>query len=343
MTDRNAAEIIRSRKKELGDRLVILCHHYQSDDVVAHADFVGDSLELARKASRISRAEHVVFCGVYFMAESAAILAPGKSVYIPDRNAGCPLADMAPADSVMKAWDSLKEIASSVIPVSYVNSSAAVKAFCGRNGGIICTSGNALKVLQWAFSQAGKVFFLPDMNLGRNTARALGVPDEEIVLWDPDKERGGLDEEAVSRASIILWKGWCPVHWPRFTPEDVSSVKSRYPGIRVIVHPESDPATVAASDTSGSTANILDYVRGMSPGESLAIGTEANMVKRAAEANRLLKIVPLKEMYCDDMARITVDKLAETLLHLGEDTYRVTVPEDIARHAFTALTNMLKM
>lgn len=343
MTDAAAREIIRSRKKEFGDRLVILCHHYQNDSVIAHADFIGDSLELARKASQISKAQHVVFCGVYFMAESASILAPGKSVYIPDREAGCPLADMAPVDEVEKAWDVLKAVTDSVIPVSYVNSSAATKAFCGRQGGSICTSGNARKVLEWAYSQAEKVFFLPDMNLGRNTARSIRIPDERIALWDPEKERGGLDDEAIAGARIILWKGWCPVHWPRFTPEDVSSVRSRYPGIKVIVHPESDPRTVAASDASGSTANILDYVRRMSPGESLAIGTEANMVQREAAANRQLRIVPLKDVYCDDMAKITVEKLADTLLHLGDDAYRVSVPGDISRHAFTALTNMLKI
>ncbi|HQJ07813.1 MAG TPA: quinolinate synthase NadA [Deltaproteobacteria bacterium] len=343
MTDSMAREIIQRKKEEYGESLIILCHHYQSDDIIAYADFIGDSLELARKASRIGRAEHVVFCGVYFMAESAAILAPGKSVYIPDRDAGCPLADMAPEGAVLKAWDALKEIADSVIPVSYVNSSAAIKAFCGRNSGTICTSGNALKVFEWAYSKADRIFFLPDMNLGRNTARGMGIPDDLIALWDPEKDLGGLDEETLMKARIILWKGWCPVHWPRFTPEDVSSVRAGCPGIRVIVHPETDPRTVAAADMSGSTANILNCVSRMSPGESLAIGTEANMVKRAASANPQLRIVPLKEVYCDDMARITMEKLADTLLHLEDDTYRVSVPGDTARHAFAALANMLKI
>ncbi len=343
MTDNPADEIIQRKKEEYGDRLVILCHHYQSDRIIAHADFIGDSLELARKASQIGEAEHVVFCGVYFMAESAAILAPGKSVYIPDRSAGCPLADMAPEAAVLKAWDAVKEIADSVIPVSYVNSSAAVKAFCGRNAGIVCTSGNARKVFEWAYSKADTIFFLPDMNLGRNTARGMGIPDDLIALWDPGEDRGGLDEDALARAKIILWKGWCPVHWPRFTPEDVNSVRAAYAGIRVIVHPESDPETVAASDMAGSTANILSCVSRMSPGESLAIGTEANMVKRAASENPSLRIVPLKEVYCDDMGKITVEKLADTLLHLGGDAYRVSVPDDIARHALIALTNMLRI
>ncbi len=343
MTDSEARDIIIAKKKELGENLIILGHHYQSDEVAACADFVGDSLELARKASQIDKARFVVFCGVYFMAESAAVLAPDKSVYIPDLKAGCPLADMAGYDDVVKAWDRITRASGFVIPVSYVNSSALIKAFCGKHGGVICTSGNSLKILQWAFERAEKVFFLPDMNLGHNTARKMGIPDGRIVLWDPEKTDGGLDEADMERAKIILWKGWCPVHWPQFKPDDVDAVKARYPGIKVIVHPESDPQTVAASDASGSTAAILEYIRDMSPGESLAIGTEANMVKRAAHQNRSVRIVPLREVYCDDMAGITLPKLADTLLHLGDETYRVTVPEDVAGDARVSLTNMLRI
>lgn len=343
MTDSEALKIILAKKKELGEKLIILGHHYQSDEIIACADFVGDSLELARKASLIDKARFVVFCGVYFMAESAAVLAPDKSVYIPDRHAGCPLADMAGYDDVVSAWDRITRVSDSAIPVSYVNSSARIKAFCGRHGGIICTSGNSLKILKWAFERAEKVFFLPDMNLGRNTARKLGIPEDRIVLWDPEKTNGGLEETDVAKAKVILWKGWCPVHWPQFTPEDVEKVRTRFPGIHVIVHPESDPETVAASDSSGSTAAILDHVRDMSPGESLAIGTEANMVKRAARKNRSVRIVPLREVFCDDMARITLQKLADTLLHLDDDTYRVRVPEDVAGDARVSLMNMLRI
>ncbi len=343
MTDSEAKTIIDAKKKELGDNLVILGHHYQSDAVTECADFVGDSLELARKASQIDKARFVVFCGVYFMAESAAILAPDKSVYIPDRQAGCPLADMAGYDDVLKAWDRLTRVSGSVIPVSYVNSTALIKAFCGKYGGVICTSGNSVKVLQWAYQRADKVFFLPDMNLGRNTARKLKIPDGQIVLWDPQKSGGGLEDSDIERAKIILWKGWCPVHWPGFTADDVEAVKAKYPDIKVIVHPESDPQTVAASDESGSTAAILEYIRDMSPGESLAVGTEANMVKRAARRSRSVRIVPLREVFCDDMAKITLPKLADTLLHLGDDTYRVTVPGDVAGYARVSLMNMLRI
>ncbi|HNY66319.1 MAG TPA: quinolinate synthase NadA [Deltaproteobacteria bacterium] len=336
-------ETIRRIKAELGERLIILGHHYQSDEVIACADYVGDSLELARKASQIDKAQYIVFCGVHFMAESAYILAPGKSVYIPDRSAGCPLADMAALDDVLAAWDIIREISRSVVPVSYVNSSASLKAFCGREDGIICTSGNALKVLGWAFERGEKVLFMPDMNLGRNTARSMGIPEDEMALWDPSKPGGGLDAGAIERARIILWKGWCPVHWPSFTADDVQSVRERFPGVKVIVHPESDPGTVAASDASGSTASILDHVKGLKPGDTLAIGTEVNMVRRAARSRDDVRIMPLREVSCDDMARITLEKLARTLTHLDGDACRVVVPEDVARDARKALMNMLRI
>lgn len=343
MSDPTCDGIIRKIKADLGEKLIILGHHYQNDDVIRYADYAGDSLELARKASQIVDAEYVVFCGVYFMAESACILAPGKKVYIPDKQAGCPLADMAASGDVARAWEFIQRPGSRVMPVSYVNSSADVKAFCGRENGIICTSGNALKVLEWAFGQADRVLFMPDMNLGRNTGRKMGIPDDEMVLWDPALPNGGMDEEALARARIFLWKGWCPVHWPQFTPDDVQVVKERYPGIRVVVHPESDPRTVAVSDENGSTASILAMVSGMAPGEALAIGTEANMVKRAARSRSDVTIVPLREAYCDDMAKITVEKLAYTLQHLDGAESRVTVPEEISRDAAKALVNMLRI
>ncbi len=341
MTDNEARTIIKQKKKEFGDRLTILGHHYQTDGVIAYADYVGDSLELARKASEVKRAQHIVFCGVYFMAESATILAPGKSVYIPDASAGCPLADMARADDVNKAWQFISSVTSSVVPVTYVNSSAEIKAFCGRHEGIVCTSGNALKVMEWAFGRKDKVFFLPDMNLGRNTARKMGFREDEIAIWD--KDAGGLDRSAIEKATVIVWKGWCPVHWPQFTVDDVKAVKEQYPGVRVIVHPEADPKTVIAADRSGSTAKILKFIKEMHSGETVAVGTEANLVKRAARKSKDVTIVPLREVYCDDMAKITLPKLADTLLHLGDDTYRVTVPDGIAADARTALTNMLRI
>lgn len=343
MTREEARKIIEEKKQELGRGLIILGHHYQSDEVIAYADFVGDSLELARKASQVEEAGHIVFCGVFFMAESAAILAPDKSVYIPDFSAGCPLADMAEPGAVQKAWEVITKDGAGVVPVTYVNSSARIKAFCGRHGGIVCTSGNARQIFEWAFERADRIFFMPDMNLGRNTARQMGIPEEQVVLWDPEKEHGGLGSEELARARLVLWKGWCPVHWPTFTPEDVRMLKEKHPGIDVIVHPESDPQTVDASGRSGSTARILEVVKATPPGGKLAIGTEANLVKRAARENPSLTIVPLREVYCEDMARITLEKLALVLLHLGEDTFRVTVEPDIARDALSTLERMLRV
>lgn len=342
MKDSAARATITRIKQQMGDRLVILGHHYQSDEVLEFADYVGDSLELAKKAATIDKADTLVFCGVYFMAETAAVLAPDKSVYIPDLHAGCPLADMAKADDVARAWERIRSISSSVTPVTYVNSSVEIKAFCGRNNGIVCTSGNAGKVFTWAFEQSHKVFFMPDRNLGRNTAHAMHIPDHEIVEWDPEKPQGGLADEELEKARVILWKGWCPVHWPGFTRENVQDLRRQYPGIKVIVHPESDPDTVRASDVSGSTARIIEYVQGLKHGDTVAIGTEYNLVARVAKRYQpLMEVMPLSRQLCDDMAKITLDKLALTLTSLEGDTFRVVVEEDIARDALKALTNML--
>ncbi|HPJ93641.1 MAG TPA: quinolinate synthase NadA [Deltaproteobacteria bacterium] len=344
MKDNQSRDLIKRIKKEFGERLVILGHHYQSDDVLEYADYVGDSLELARKASTIQTADILVFCGVYFMAETAAILAPDKAVYIPDVGAGCPLADMAKIEDVERAWDSIMQCTSSVTPVTYVNSSAQIKAFCGSHGGTVCTSGNAHKVFDWAFQQSDKVFFMPDRNLGRNTARSMNIPDDEMVEWDPDREDGGLDEAAIANSRVILWKGWCPVHWPNFSKDAVEKIRREFPGAKIIVHPESDPATVEASDESGSTAQILEYVKALEPGERVVIGTEFNMVSRVAQDYQsVVDVMPLSRELCEDMGKITLDKLAQTLAGLDADTYRVKVDEDIARDAFVALENMLRI
>lgn len=344
MTDQEARAIIAGRRQELGDRLVILGHHYQKDAVIEFADFTGDSLELARAAAQVEKAEYIVFCGVFFMAETAAILAPSKQVYIPDRDAGCPLADMAPVEQVGRAWDAITAVEPSVVPVTYVNSSAELKAFCGARGGAVCTSANARKVVTWAFEKGKKVLFMPDMNLGRNTARAMGIPEDQIVLWNRDIDDGGLDEAAVREARIILWKGWCPVHCPEFTVEDVGRVRARYPGIRVVVHPETDPETVKAAGEAGSTSQMLSSIESLPDGEILAVGTEANMVYRAARAHAgRVEIVPLKEVYCDDMAKITLTKLADTLMRVGTGKGKVELPEGIAEDARRALSAMLRI
>jgi quinolinate synthase len=344
MTDNEAREIIRKRKDELGDRLIILGHHYQTDNIIEFADYVGDSLELARKASQIEAAEFIVLCGVYFMAETAAILAPGKSVFIPEKGAGCPLADMAKIDDVNIAWEIITCINSRVIPITYVNSSADLKAFCGKNGGTVCTSANAKKMVLWALESADKVFFLPDMNLGRNTAHSMNIPDDMIVTWDPDLPGGGLQEDDIRKASMILWKGWCPVHSPGLTVADVERVRSEYPGIKVMVHPETDPATVKAAGAAGSTSQMLDYIASLPQGERLVMGTEANLVLRAAGKNAgRVEIIPLKKVYCDDMAKITLQNLALTLMKITSKEGKVILPEAVVSDAKKALDVMLRI
>lgn len=344
MKDNQSRDLITRIKKEQGERLVILGHHYQCDDVLAFADYVGDSLELAREAATIKKADILVFCGVYFMAETAAILAPDKAVHIPDTDAGCPLADMAKIEDVNTAWERIIRTDGSVTPVTYVNSTASIKAFCGRNHGTVCTSGNARKIFAWAIDRTDKIFFMPDRNLGRNTARSMGIPEDAIVEWDPAKTDGGLDEAAIANSRVILWKGWCPVHWPKFSKDAVEKIRREFPDAKIIVHPESDPDTVEASDASGSTAQILEYVKGLKPGETVAIGTEFNMVSRVAQDYRcVVDVMALSRELCDDMGKITLDKLARTLAGLHEDTYRVVVNKDIARDALIALENMLRI
>lgn len=342
MNDMQPRTVIANVKKEMGDRLVILGHHYQRNEILEYADYVGDSLELARQASAIKKADFIVFCGVYFMAETAAVLARDKAVYIPDTSAGCPLADMARIEDVNTAWKKIVQVYDSVIPVTYVNSAVSIKAFCGRHDGTVCTSGNARKIFEWAFDQVDKIFFVPDKNLGRNTARALGISEDEIVEWHPNKPGGGLDRDAIAHAKVILWDGWCPVHWPKFSKKAVEKTRKNYPDAKIIVHPESDPETVDASDASGSTAQIIQYVKKLRPGEMVAIGTEYNMVSRMAkDFSGEIDVIPLSRVLCDDMGKITLEKLASTLTSLHEDTYRVVVDENTARDAAKALETML--
>jgi quinolinate synthase len=337
MTEESPREVIIRRKQELGSRLVILGHHYQTDAIIEFADFVGDSLELSRRSAVLGDAEMLIFCGVYFMAETACILSLEKKVYIPDRSAGCPLADMADTAKVEKVWRIISN--RQAVPVTYVNSSASIKAFCGRNDGIVCTSGNARKVFEWALNYKGRVFFMPDMNLGRNTAYSLGIKDDEIHLWDPE---GITDDVAIIDAKVVLLKGWCPVHYPVFTASDINRFRSENPGGRVIVHPESDPAAVRSSDEAASTAGMIEYAKKLDNGSTIAIGTETNMVRRLAGENEGISVVPLKEAYCEDMAKITLEKLAACISGFSE-SFRVSVPGDIARDAGIALRRMLEV
>src|SRR3954453_12395863 len=277
-------------KEALGERLFVLGHHYQRDEVIQFADVTGDSFKLARDAAGRPDAEYVVFCGVHFMAESADILtSSAQQVVLPDLAAGCSMADMARLAQVEDAWDALQDagLASSVVPVTYMNSSADIKAFCGRNGGVVCTSSNAEVALEWAFEQKpdAKVLFLPDQHLGRNTAvLKMGYSLDECVVWDPHRPNGGLTADQLREAKVILWKGHCSVHG-RFTPEAVHEVRSRVPGVKVIVHPECQHEVVLLADEVGSTEHIIKAVESAPPGTRWAIGTELNLVQRLAKAH----------------------------------------------------------
>ncbi len=330
---------IAAAKAALGERLVILGHHYQRDEVLAFADFQGDSLQLARDAASTD-AEFILFCGVHFMAETAAILArPGQHVLIPDPSAGCYLADTATLDAVQAAWEHLPE--GEFTPITYVNSSAALKAFCGQHGGVVCTSGNAGRAIGWALARRPRIFFFPDQHLGRNAARRLGIPLEEMLLWDIHRPP---DAGAIRRARVILWPGACNVH-QRFRPEQVRAVRQRLPGVRVIVHPECPMEVVDLADDAGSTAYIIAQVEAAPPGTRWAIGTETRLVRRLQARHPEQTIASLADVppFCRTMSQITLDNLAETLDALieGRLVTEVTVEAETARRARVALERML--
>jgi len=337
-------------KKILGSSLVILGHHYQKEEVIQFADFRGDSLKLARDAANCRDARYIVFCGVHFMAETAAILAqPDQTVLIPDREAGCPLAEMAGLEDVERAWAELGQVMDverEVMPITYVNSSAALKAFCGRRGGLVCTSSNAQAVLTWALERRPRVIFFPDQHLGRNTAKKMGIPLAEMLLWNPSRPFGGHDAAALQKARILLWRGFCNTH-QRFHPEHVADWRERELGIRIIVHPECPMEVVDLADEAGSTAYIIRQVEESPPGSKWAIGTEFNLVNRLADEHPEQLIVSLSPQpsYCRTMNLITVGKLARVLegLARGEIVNPVTVSPDVARDARVALERMLEV
>jgi len=336
-------------KRELGSRLVILGHHYQRDEVIAHADFTGDSFKLAQLAASRPQAEFIVFCGVHFMAESADILsAPNQKVILPDMNAGCTMADMAETDQVEECWADVTEVlGDDILPVTYMNSTAALKALVGRNGGAVCTSSNARAVLDWAFRRKPRVLFFPDQHLGRNTGYRMGVPLEAMPVWDPYEERGGLQDDQLRSARIVLWKGHCSVH-NRFTPEMVDRRREQIPGVRVIVHPECRFEVAQKADAIGSTEGILKTVRESPPGTNWTVGTELNMVNRLArEVASDRQVVSLDDCFCvcSTMARIDPPHLLWVLESLveGEVVNQVKVPDGIARAARSALDRMLEI
>ncbi len=345
---------IRAAKATLGDRAVILGHFYQRDEVIQYADFVGDSFQLANAALTKPDAEAIIFCGVHFMAETADILStPEQSVILPNLAAGCSMADMADEDSVEECWEQLEEIFGTepdasgrapVIPVTYMNSSAALKAFCGRNGGIVCTSSNAKVVLEWAFERGQRVLFFPDQHLGRNTAKALGVPLEQMPMWNPRKELGGNDEQALQDSRVILWHGFCSVH-KRFNVGQIEKARQDFPGVNVIVHPECPMEVVDAADSAGSTDFIKKAIAAATEPTTFAIGTEINMVNRLAAENPQHTIFCLDPVICpcSTMYRIHPGYLAWVLEELveGRIVNRITVDDSVQDNAKIALERML--
>jgi quinolinate synthase len=334
----------------LGKRALILGHHYQRDEVIQFADITGDSFKLAQAAAEQSEAEFIFFCGVHFMAESADILtSPSQKVILPDLAAGCSMADMATAQQVESCWKELERIgvASSTIPVTYMNSSAAIKSFTGEHGGTICTSSNAQKSLEWAFSKGNKVLFLPDQHLGRNTAvLSLGISLDQCVVWNPWKPMGGLTEAQILGATMILWRGHCSVHG-RFSRDNVSEVRARIPGVQVIVHPECTHDVVTAADVIGSTEKIIQTVSQSAPGSKWAVGTELNLVARLAAQNPDKEIVFLDKTvcYCSTMNRIDLPHLVWALESVanGHIVNHIQVDDRVAHYSKLALRQMLAL
>jgi quinolinate synthase len=334
----------------LGSRALILGHHYQRDEVIQFADITGDSFKLAQAASEQKSAEFIFFCGVHFMAESADILtSPQQKVILPDLAAGCSMADMATASQVQECWKELEKIgvAKTTIPVTYMNSSAAIKSFTGEHGGTICTSSNAQKTMEWALSKGDKILFLPDQHLGRNTAvLSLGLSLDDCVLWNPWKPMGGLTEDEIKNATVILWRGHCSVHG-RFTRDSVNEVRTRVPGVHVIVHPECTHDVVTAADVVGSTEKIIQTVSQSAPGSKWAVGTELNLVSRLAANNPDKEVVFLDKTvcYCSTMNRIDLPHLVwamESVL-AGHIVNHIKVDERVARFSKLALDQMLAL
>ena len=342
------AERTTAAKRRLGDRVIVLGHNYQRDEVIRHADVEGDSLKLSQIAAERSGHEYILFCGVHFMAETADILSKtGQTVILPDLAAGCSMADMARIEQVDQAWEQLGRILpveETVTPAVYVNSAADLKAFCGEHGGITCTSSNARRVIEWAWQRREKILFFPDEHLGRNTANKMGIPREDLLVWDPFQPNGGHTREAVEKARLLLWKGFCSVH-QMFQPAHVRYFKEKYPGIKIIVHPECHEDVVNLADLSGSTEFIIKTVSAAAPGTIWGVGTELNLV------NRLKHRQPDKHVYflsptvcqCSTMFRIDAPHLCWAMENLAEGhvVNRISVPDDDKRWARVALQRML--
>ncbi len=346
--DNTLDERIAAAKAALGKDVVILGHHYQRDEVVKFADFRGDSLKLSQQAADAD-AKYIVFCGVHFMAESADILRRGNQIVVlPDLSAGCSMADMADIGQVEACWNELSGVTdtSKIIPVTYMNSTAAIKSFTGEHGGSACTSSNAAAVMKWAFERGEKVLFLPDEHLGRNTAYRMGIPLHEMIVWDPYEDLGGNTAEAVGKARVILWKGYCSVH-QRFTPEQIAKVRRENPGIRVIVHPECKFEVAQAADEIGSTEGIIRAIKAAPPGSKWAVGTEIHMVNRLSKELKDRQVMSLDSSVCvcTTMFRITPVHLLWTLENLGAGKVvnQISVDERTRKFARIALDRMLSL
>lgn len=342
---------ILAAREALGERLVILGHHYQRDEVFKHADFTGDSLKLSRQAAT-SKADYIVFCGVHFMAEVADILSrPEQVAILPDLSAGCSMADMANLQNVERAWQELSEILDAeetITPVTYINSAADLKGFCGEHGGIVCTSTNARHVLEWSFEQKQKVLFFPDQHLGRNTGYTMGIPLHEMVIWDYDKPQGGLSIEQIQQAKIILWKGFCSVH-QMFQPEQIDNFKQKYPETKIIAHPESPFEVCQKSDYIGSTEYIINTIASAGKDTRWLVATELNLVNRLHEQfkheGKNIHFMSPNVCMCSTMFRIDPQHMAWVLENLvdGHVVNQVSVPIDVAEQARRALDRMLEV
>ncbi len=357
LSDEEMDRRIAAARAKLGSRLFILGHHYQRDEIIKFADYIGDSFKLAGEISKHPDAEFIVFCGVHFMAESADVLsAPHQQVILPDLAAGCSMSDMAAPEQLEACWSDLEQMGvmqgaaadrRPVIPVTYVNSAASIKAFCGERGGVVCTSSNAAATMRWAWARGDRVLFLPDQHLGRNTAYKMGVPLSDMVLWDPNEIWGGLEGDAVKRARLILWKGHCSVH-ERFTVRQIENIRKEHPGVRVIVHPEVPFEVVQAADDSGSTEYIIKQVKAGPVGSVWAVGTEIHLVNRLAHEvapDRTVLSLDAFGCLCSTMFRVSPNHLLWVLdgLVAGEVRNRIVVPDNQKHWTKVALDRMLSL
>ena len=342
--DRELINKIKSLKEELGDELVILTHHYQRKEIVDLGDYKGDSFGLSQKAAADKAARNIVFCGVHFMAESAEILSqPHQVVQIPEMEAGCWMADMADIIILERAWEDLQSItgADVITPIVYMNSDAEIKAFCGRNGGIVCTSSNAPAAFEWAYKRREKILFLPDQHLGRNSGNDMGIPPDEMILWNPRKRLGGNSPESIKKARLILWDGYCLVH-TRFTVKHIKKMRKKYPEAKIVVHPECTEEVVALADAKGSTSFIVKYVDRAAPGSTIIVGTEINLIDRLNRIYPDREILALHDSLCPNMYKISLENLLWTLENIGRVNI-VKVPEEIKADARKALDRMLTL